>query len=529
MPRVPVYTEQVSTNPLHGVPVRATRSGDALQSVGAGLQAVGDATAAFAIRQQNQRNVEQTMLAETTLKDSYRDFETAAVERRGTNAWGVVGDAEKWFQQNVAEIESKLENDEQRGIFKMTASDLRKTSLDSFAKFESRERQVSVEQSTKASIAGSIDLAARHAGEPEAVAAARTDVLKRLQMLSVSNGWTPERMQTETSDTLAGMHRQVLEQLADSDPEGARAYFDANQADIAGTALDDLGRLVSTAEGRGRAQTATDEIMLQGLTQKDALAKARSYTGQERDDVVSRVKVRYNELESAKADREREVADAAWDVFGRTGKVSSIPARVLHELDGRTLQALKNAEDGGAAATDWATYAELRELALTDPERFTKLDLRHYGNKLKDSDRRGLLTLQEKLRTPENLPEAASTEKQIEVAANVLKLKKPEQKGQLQAAVYNEVAAFTRQAGREPSYDERQKIIDRLLIEGEVPGMIFDRDVSLYEVLGTEDAASFRADIPDDARREIIGALQRAGRPVTEAEIIDLWLRANEQ
>lgn len=528
MPRVPTYQEKETLRPIAGTPARATES--ALTDVGAGLQNAGASIGNIAVRQQNQVNVDRVMQAEAALKDSAIEWETAARERQGTHAWGVTKDAQAFWEKQTNDIAAKLENDEQKQVFKNSATALRQRSIEAFGRYESDQRQASVEESTKASIAGSIDLAARNPQDKNALAASKTDVLKRVQMLGQTNGWTPERLELETRQTLTALHGEVLQNLVDADPIAAREYLEANKADIAGTELDKFNNLVSTGEGRAKAQTATDRIMSQGLNQKDALAEARKLEDPEtRDDVTARLKTRYNEIQAAQGERQKQVADAAWNVFSRTGKVEAIPSAILNELDGRTLQALKNAEQGGPSESDWGKYYELRQQAMEDPAAFAARDLRQDFGSLKESERRQLITLQEKLRDPSNLPEAGSTEKQVEIAVNLFKLKKPQDKGRLQSAVYSEIDAFTRQTGREPSYDERQGIIDRLLIEGEVPGIIFDSDRRLFEVLGTEDEAAFRADIPDNERREIIAALQRAGRAATEAEVIDLYVRAQSR
>src|SRR5690606_41407447 len=47
------------------------------------------------------------------------------------------------------------------------------------------------------------------------------------------------------------------------------------------------------------------------------------FEGEERDEIDSRIKVRFAEQRAAKAQREKEVADTAWDYFARGDRKST--------------------------------------------------------------------------------------------------------------------------------------------------------------------------------------------------------------
>src|SRR3972149_4140277 len=83
------------------------------------------------------------------------------------------------------------------------------------------------------------------------------------------------------------------------------------------------------------------------------------------------------------------------------------------------------------------------------------------------------------------------------------------------------IDAEARIQGKELNADARQKIIDRMLISGEVvKGEWYDKDTRLYKVIGTEDAAKFVPDIPKDERAKIKAAIIADKKPVTEVEIM---------
>jgi hypothetical protein len=78
--------------------------------------------------------------------------------------------------------------------------------------------------------------------------------------------------------------------------------------------------------------------------------------------------------------------------------------------------------------------------------------------------------------------------------------------------------------GKKFNADERQKVIDRMLIKGEVDtGGLYSPNKTFYEVVGTPDEAKFVPFIPKDERAKIVEALQRNGKPVNDKEILNLY------
>lgn len=334
MPRVPLYREQETLRPLPNARVRAAGTGDALRDVGAGLQNAGGALGAAAARDQERLNASRVFEAEAALQDEYLQFETAQRDRRGSKAIGITGDVDKWFEQAGQRHGKALENDAQRFLFDQTAAQLRQRSLQSATRYESQERRVALETSAAAAIDGFINTAAASYADPEAIADVKDSALKRVRVQAEFNGWTPERRAAAESETLTAMHAAVLQAMVDADPAGAREYYKTNREEIAGASRAKLKELIDAGTLRAKAQDATDRIAGKGLPEADALAAARKISDpEERDEVVSRVKVRYREADAARVERERQLADQAWDIFARTGKVSSLPTPLLDELD----------------------------------------------------------------------------------------------------------------------------------------------------------------------------------------------------
>lgn len=495
-----------------------------LQELGAGLMTVGAVATRAATEQRERENIESVFRAETAVRDEYLQFEQAARERRGQNALGVTDEAAKWWEERLKKAQKDLVNPEQQSTFDRLMTPVRQQAMQAVSRHEADERRVSLVESAQASIATSIDLAAAHSDDPAALIEGKVEIRRRLAVVAQLNGYTPERREFEERVVLTRLHTQVINEIADLEPEFAQAYLAANRDEINGPERVALEKLVSTSTTVAQAQNATDTLMAAGMSRAQTLAEARKrYSGAEEDEVVRRLNARFSELDAARAAGERQTADQAWDLFARGG-LTSIPPSTLARLDGRTLQALKREEQRRAAGADIITnpdrYAELRTMAATDPNAFRALDLRQEFGQLAEAERRALLSMQIQLKKPDTSMDVASLERQLGNAKDLAKITDKAKQGQFDTAVTNQIQAEAKAAGRQLNYEERQRVIDRMLIENDEWG----RNRRLYQLPAGSDINPV---IPDDERRAIERALRSRGKAVTDAEVMRVFKIAN--
>lgn len=143
-----------------------------------------------------------------------------------------------------------------------------------------------------------------------------------------------------------------------------------------------MNRAVEDAERRNRAQSEVDELLAAGLTERQALTKARQdFNGEMEDDVVDRIKDRYAEQDRFRAEFERKRYDKAIN-DALAGELSHAEARTLGLSGGelRTVTSTISAvQSANGLQTNWEKYWEIREL-LENPA------TREQGRKqLKDS------------------------------------------------------------------------------------------------------------------------------------------------
>lgn len=286
-----------------------------------------------------------------------------------------------------------------------------------------------------------------------------------------------------------------------------------------------LVKPVADAARVSRAQDISDQMVVQYSNEADAVAAVRkAHGGADEEFFVKAVQQRFAEKQQAQQQMQTKLADDAWSYVAQGRRP---PQSIFRRLDGKSQYAINNALEAkvrgqdDAVKTDWNRYADLREMARNDPAGFLKHDLRNEFPYLAKGEREGLLDLRDKLvKGGEKANEVVSMEQQITAGMNMLQLgSNAERKGQFQSAVYAEITAEAKRLGREPNYDERQKIIDRMMLkEDSLWG-----GKRYYQVRGTEDAADFEVRIPDSERANIAAALKRANRPVTEAEVMRLF------
>ncbi len=286
-----------------------------------------------------------------------------------------------------------------------------------------------------------------------------------------------------------------------------------------------LVKPVAEAARVSRAQEIGDQMVVQYADEAEAVAAVRkAHGGADEEFFVKAVQQRFAEKAEAMKVAQDKMADDAWSYVARGQRP---PQSIFRRLDGKSQYAINNALEAkargreNAVKTDWNRYVELRDQILKDQAGFSGRDLRKEFPYLANSELEGLRDLRDKLaKGGDKATEVVSMEQQVTASINTLQLgQNAEKKGQFQSTAYREITAEAKRLGREPNFDERQKILDRLMLKEDA----LWGGKRYYQVTGTEDAAGFEVRIPDSERANIVAALKRANRPVTDAEVMRLF------
>ena len=530
MPRVPTYdTPTVNEQALPSARVTSNASptllgGEAargLADASTGAQSLGADLTAIQTHIQERENADLLFRAESQLKGDLVGFNEEIRSRKGVNAWDATKDATKWWDTAATKYSEGLTNPAQRAAFAKTIAGLRVQSLSTISAHEGAERQRSIEESAQASIVGSINAAASNYQAPEAIPTAIDDITRRTAVVSALNGWTPERRDLETTKNLTQLHKQVIQNMVQTSPEEAMAYYTTHKEQIAGAERDDVEKLIKGAKFTTAAQQFGDDVIASGMSESEAITAARAkFAGEEESQVVLEVKTRFQERSAAREAGQRDAADAAYRIYAQTGRVSAIPRSTWDALDGRVQISLKHEAEakatGKATKTDPDTYYTLRQMAANDPKAFAGLDLRGYFSKLDEGDREKFINLQNDVKKPAGVKDVATVNEQLSNAHEMLgwRASDAQKKGSFDKAVLEELDKATADKGRALDFKERQAVIDRFMVEGKVDGagfLGFGGGRRFYEVAGRSDAAKFKPTIPDADRKEIVARMKARG------------------
>lgn len=540
MPRVPRYDEsQVDLRPLPTVRQdarvtsglrQAAEFTDALGQAGETLQRA--ATVA-----QERTDADLLFRSEAGIDEASRAFETEALLTQGANAWGVHDKGKQFWDDSGRKFGEEFTTPRQQRLWAQSLARMRSTSLDRLASHEARQRRVSLEQSTNASIVGLTNAAAVDP-TPENIAAQRTEILKRRQVLADLNGEDIEVRKVKDFETVSNLHAQVLDGMIERNPAEAGRYLKANKGEIDPRKLPDIERTVRQGTLKAIAQEMADTLELAGVGESDGLAEIRKkYEGDEESAAVAEWKARKAEVRAAVETDQKAAADEAYGIVNQTKRLSAVPASVRARMDQKVLRALEQdlANDRGTGdkvKTDWNRYADLRQMAVDDSAGFRALDLRAEFGRLAPAEREKLLDLQTKTDSSDKIAEVRSVDSQIGATIRPLGLKAADA-AVAEDAIRAEIDVEQRRKGGKLGQDERQKIIDRMLVNGEVIAgrgffSIFQNDPNRrYFQLRPEERERFEVEVPDEDRDTIVRWFkENKGRVPTDYEVEQKYRQA---
>lgn len=461
MPRVPTYDgPQVAERPLQPVlqgPIDAS----------SGMAALGQTIAG---------------LGQTLDRAQMRDAETEAntIDTEVTAGW-LAWDAQarrKYQGQNVKEYEAEAAKwwDDARAQYGAKASPLAKQAV---GQALGRKRNQAM-----GAVMGHVGAELERHADQQAESAAQTSIefgidtgdpagaAARVRQISAEKGarkgWTTEQVQAEQQRLLGTLHLAYITRLVDTDAEGARRYAEAHKDEIPAMAQVKLEAVLKGSEDNEFAQRFAAKAAAKPLAEQ--LAEAADIADpQRREKTLLQIRQNHAMVKEAQREREAAASDQAWQLVGQGKRV---PELVLQQMDGHgrvqlqdyLRQRAKQAASGEKVKTDWETYIDLRTRLAAGEQ----VDLRPYTTKIAGPQMEQLLDIQTKGKDPKKQPEVVSMEQQLRAAATELKLsgaKKEEERGQFHNAAHELFNEHLKRTGKEPTYDERQAMLDKLITQ----------------------------------------------------------------
>lgn len=516
MPRVPIYRSNanpVSANQLPSVRQTAAPSATDLggnaqavdNGLGRGLMQAGGAAMQIVAAEQEHRALQEVMNADLVASRGLNQYVLETRSKQGADAWGITDKAPREIDAILTKAREGLTTDFARQQFDARIAQRHVSALNSVAAWEQEEGRRTSAASLKASSATAIDDAATNYADPAALADARKRLLKGVDAEAVYEGWTPEVATVERAQRLSVMHSGVIgAMVSNGSTDAAAKYLEQHSSELTADHRTRLTATLRTTKDVESAQRFADKAMASGMSELDAIAKARKeLSGEAEERAVKEIKQRFVERSAAVERQQRDAADVAAQHYARGG-LSAIPPAVWESLDGSRQMFFKDKADsdayrietraaaraGRAAAEESRaytraqrerieaadrTYDDLLTMRATDPDAFASMDLRTVNDfgKLTDSQRKDMAESQAKLRDPAAASNIKAIDAAIEHGAKAIgatgkKASSVELRGQLETYVKQQVADFAADKKRAPTAAELRAIVDNGLVKGDI-------------------------------------------------------------
>lgn len=542
MPRVPGYDQpQERLQGLQGGQQQSVASPAMFDTGGASLQRMGGELLKAATEMQADINEAKVKEKDVALSDQIRailhDPEKGYLNQVGGAAVKGHPDVTKTLRELTKGMESDFDNDRQRRIFNEAAQRRIASALDQVSVHAGRETKVYAAGESKARAEAQVSDLVVNWNDPKRFGIARQTMLDELNHYADLAGMGKEDAQRK--DLILGAttkaHGAVLDNIMSLNrSQDARAYFEAHKEEIDPQQHDNIRKALENVSVKDDSLKLSMSLPGDLPSQRKEL-KAQYESGKISAEVYDATQQRIEHDWSVRKSMQNESEKYA---FGQAQDfLLKHPNKTVFDLPTNIYNSLKeNGHLTAAAAitsnppTDWAKYYELRQEAIKDPEKFKSRNLFVDFPNLGRSEREGLIDLQTKAGKNDML-DATTLDGQLSNTHDLLAWGSGDmaKKGAFDAAVVQAVSNEQKQIGRKLNQDERQKIIDRMLIQGEVSsGSMFlpDPNKRVYE-LTPDEARKFVPTIPSTERQKITDALKRKGKPVSESEIVRLYKAKN--
>jgi hypothetical protein len=483
MARIPIYdgpqVQQAALQPVY------QRTPDVSSGTQALARAVGQVGEAFEAKANRDAEAEANKV-DTDITARWIEWDTAAKRdpnMRGQNIDQYEAGARKFWADAEKEVGAASPMAQRR--LRDAVARKQNAALGSALGYVTTEKERFADDAAEASVQSTIEFGI-DTGSPAGAAA---EVRKITAQQAARKGWTSEQAQAEMQRRLGTLHLAYVTRLAESNPEAATQYYEANKGEIPGTVQ---GRVEQDLKGERDNQFAKAEAVriyalpsderaaaLASIKDPDRLAKTRT----EFANMVAIEKV-------AQQEREAKASDDAWQLVGQGQRV---PERTLRSMNGRERVQLQDylkqraehaATKGNAPVkTDPASHAALWEMATRDPEAFKKERLQAHAMKLAQGDLEQLYKMQQGMLNPKAEGDIVKWNNKVTARLEMLRMntgsRNEAARGQFRTAAQKEFEAYQRNNGKAPDPKAEDEILDRLSLPGK-SGLFSGGDAATY-------------------------------------------------
>lgn len=522
MPTVPTYDNNVQQT--RALP-NAQQSSIASPELFAGMTQAGNMNkvaqglnnfGAIIQKREEELDTATALNAEVATREAYMQFQTEARTRRGLAADGLAKDAEKWWEETARKATEKMTPNQQR-LYVERLRGVRLSTLDSLSQYQGAQVRAAKQEGALASIDSSIKLALDDPDNAGLASEAMRTIQITVSKLAAENGDAPEKAQMDMLKYTSQYHSGMLQNMIDGNPERAREYMNKYGAQMLPAARGQFDKSLEVAERNVKVFGEVSTAMGSAKTESEALSMVREKFANDADGMklaVNEVKTRFKEQEDAQQQAQKQAFDRSWTIAVEQGKGrrgvdaqtwSMLTPQQRDSIDDELYQRnerVRVANDRAETKREkqdniaaWDNYYAIRQQARDNPQAFMNRNLREDFRMIPKEKREELIDLQAK--KPDELKDITTLDGQISLTVGSLGIEKTE-KYKFESVVRDAVLSEQKKQGKPLNQEARQKIIDRMVIDGEVPGGAWyrnDKEGRAFEFYGTPDANKF---IPSD-------------------------------
>jgi hypothetical protein len=555
VPRVPTYDgPQVRSAPTPDVRLDARAFTGRARTIGALAAQATDIVGGIAERNLDRDSSEEAYKADANVTEAWLAADARLRQKyRGETVDGYKEEVETWWNtavQQQGEALGKLAKDK----LARTLAAKRLQALTGAAGYYEQQKEQATVLAAERSKLNTIQQALVD-GRPEALATARRQVLEVNAREAARRGYGQEALAAENLRDLSALHIGAVMQLLDAPGSGAaaRAYFEANKAEILADRHNGIRDALQKGEDLSRVQGAADSIMALGLAPDAAMTHVeKNYSGNDEKNIKVEVLGRYQVARAAQTEREQKSYGTALLEVEQTGRVKPSTWALL--TDGHRASVLdrikaerkaREAEANHGVKTDLSAYQEARQRILAG-ENF---DVLVYKDRVSRGDLKQLIDMQGSRSDPNKVRRMFSDERLITEYARGQKLGQPSDAGWLAfQKIAEEALVRERDAiGRELTDVQARAVLDGLVLEGTIPGgwerLWVDKTAPRYRMTPEELArARFpqrtsageivqgpAVVVPPVDREAIVQVLRKRGIPASEQNITAMFLAGQQQ
>lgn len=568
MPRAPQLQQQVQAQALPGVRLQAAPSPESFGANTGQLAArIGAAVYDQELRAADHAAV---MEAETKAGQEQLRIMQGVTQLRGKHAAQAPLYAAQEFDKINAEIASRLNGDRQKGMYESVVR-AKRESLDRFALTHFNQENDRFQEDTfKANISQSVDVARANAESPVQVSFEKDLQAQKVRERAIRLGYdgTPQE-QDEINATHSRTNTEVIKGLVEKGQDlRAKAYYDqlkkgesGNKLEFTAQDRDVVERVLLEGSTRGEAHRQTikilGEIGMDTPEQRRQALNMADAIGDEKVGELVRQKLEHRFAQEDKRKHEgyqqtfanaTKLIDEQWKQVPTASAREMVPAPVWADLSIQDRHILDTyvgqLRDPGKKATDLPTWVKLNSMKDEELANLSRSQMLDYLTKLDNSDGDKLLTrwngvLNQKDGKPggEKYEQLFSNKQLLDNAMELtgyFDMTKPRAKwpvehqqleNRVQKLVDQALSQIPKDAPREKKQQAIQDIVDaqvKAKVKVDKGVFSFEKDRAVGEFEDFKDAASIRVplkEIPVNDQDTIKGILRQADKKLDTGKI----------